>query len=159
MKTLQRFIFASVAALVSLPIVSSCSEDDPINSRCPSVNKNQFIFSQEGGVDTLYLTDKEKYEVHNITLVERDTRNPLLEAYMSKGDTAFVNSKNELVGKVSYKGGTLLSLETEWYSVHRDESYKDLRYIVQAHPSKDTYEMELLLTIKNGGLAVRLVRE
>ena len=147
-----------VAFLMCLPFVS-CVEDDPDNYRCPMVNKGEFRFSQEGGIDTLYVTNNKKYEVWNVELSEMGTHNPILEAYMCNKDTVFLNNEKEPVGHITYKEGKLYSLDTEWYSVYRDEKAKDLRYIIQAHPSQDTHEMYLLLTIKHGSLAVKLTRE
>ena len=156
-KELKNFLM--VASLVCLPFVSSCVEDDPDNFSPAMLNKYTFSFGEEGGVDTLYATDNRSYKVWIASLEDTASYWSVYDAYMSKGDTAFVNDKNEVVGKVTYQKGRFHSLETEWYSVRKDDSTKDFRYILEAHPGQCPYNLSLYITLKNGASTVRLVRK
>ena len=159
MNTIKKFCIVLATALIGVPMIVSCEEDDQPNYGSPRMNKNTFIFGQDGGVDTLYSIINSNYEVFDVEVRDTINYNTLYSAYFNGVDTALYNEDKENVGKITYKDGQLYTLETVWYSLRFDETAKDRRYIIEAHPSKDGYEMRLGINIKHGGTSVLLKRE
>ena len=159
MKSLQRIVIGCAAMLAGLSIVSSCVEDDPDNYRTAMLNKKIFSFGEAGGIDTLYATDNDNYEISSVQLQDTADYSSIFDAEMGQGDTAFVNDKNETIGKITYQDGLFYSLETEWYSVYKDESDNGFRYIIKAHPGDCHYELSLFVSLKHGSSMVLVKRE
>ena len=140
------------ATLICLPVISSCEKDDDENSRVPMLNKNEFVFGQQGGVDTLYTLNKEMFDLLSISLEDVKMSKSVYEASLRRGDVTFVDGDKTSVGTITYKDGILFSMDTEWYGIHIDEEASDRRYIIIAHPCEECpYEMSLAVSVKHGG--------
>ena len=153
-------IILVMAAIMSCLVVSSCSEEEPIpDYGVALMNKRYCYFSQEGGIDTLYCLNDNGCKMVDILFADSSTYQPVLQTNMNKRDTAFFTEDSIAVGKIAYKEGIFNSMDTEWYSIYRDEKATDVRYIIKAHPVECPYKMVLYFSIKHGSGIVDVIRD
>lgn len=149
------FFLAVMFALVS------CSDDDNMNSTDPVLNKNEFVFSKEGGVDTMYSKVSSKYGIHRLGLHDLSTGNEVCEANLSRKDSLLVSDEGQILGHITYKGNVVSSIDTEWFDIKLSDAKKaSPRYVIIAAPSDDCpYSLGMAIIQKNGGASVSVKYE
>lgn len=141
--------------------LASCSDDDNMNFTDPVLNKNEFVFSKEGGVDTLYSKVNSKYGIFRIILHDLSTDNEICEANLNRKDSLLVDADGQILGHITYSGDVVSRIDTEWFDIKLSGAKKaSPRYVIIAAPSDDCpYSLGMVIIQKNGGACVSVKYE
>lgn len=141
--------------------LASCSDDDNMNSTDPVLNKNEFVFSKEGGVDTLYSRLHSKYQILSVSLVNTETGAEDYSANLSKQDTVFTDAKGQIIGHISYDGNSVSRIATKWFNISAEDVHNTSpKYIITAAPFESCpYSLGMAISQKNGGASVSVKYE